>query len=629
MADTGLPVPLASNAPAAPPDADSQKLMDRHCIVKAFVVSDETQDARSNALTEQETAERSLWSNAGTLTPPYDPLFLCRQVEGSNCLGQNIAAYKTNIHQFGHKLQPFIDLTHPDADKKIADAIYSDRLAQAEDDPSVVILEPSEQEMAERRKTVELEMRRERARVDAFFASCCDRISFIELRSRMCVDRETMGYGYWEAMRNGAGKLAKLKNVPGYTVRIVKGGTYVKVKTTIRTSPISLREVEEDRFFRRFVQVCDGQTVWFKEFGDPRFVSSKTGEAFDTVEALKAKEPGATPATELIEFKIYSSQSPYGIPRWIGNLLSVAGSKKAEYINFLYFDNKSIPPLVVMVEGGVMAKSAEDNLKDFIKNEIKGADNFHKILVLQATPAEGASPNSTADAKVRIKVQPLTDALLRDGLFMEYDAKNRDKIGESFRLPKILRGDSSEVNRATADAALAFAEQQVFSPERNSFDYTMDRTVLAELRVVYHEFESLGPDLKNPEALATAAKAFENALLPNEQREIAGGVFGREYPQVDADWAKQPLAVTLAGLGEGGLGMAESAAQAAKAQAGGDALALAAHMVQLRQAVRKAEEQRAQAEFRTEKRAADDGESEEHVVHVPAALMAKWIAPIG
>jgi capsid portal protein len=158
-----------------------------------------------------------------------------------------------------------------------------------------------------------------------------------------------------------------------------------------------------------------------------------------------------------------------------------------------------------MVEGGRLASGAKAALKDLLENKIRGAKNFHKVIILEAIAGEGAPAGSVADGKVRIKVQPLTDAILKDGIFMNYDAQVGEKVGRSFRLPKILRGNSDDVNRATADAAIALAEQQVFSGERNAFDYQMDRMILTDMGVRYHQFESLGPDLKNPEAPAWAA----------------------------------------------------------------------------------------------------------------------------
>ena len=61
------------------------------------------------------------------------------------------------------------------------------------------------------------------------------------------------------------------------------------------------------------------------------------------------------------------------------------------------------------------------------------------------------------------------------------------------------------------------------------------------------------------------------------------------------------------------------------AQAKGDPVAMAAHLVALRKAVREAEQARAEKEFALEKRAAAGEDLDTHTIRVPAALMASWI----
>jgi capsid portal protein len=326
-----------------------------------------------------------------------------------------------------------------------------------------------------------------------------------------------------------------------------------------------------------------------------------------------------------MEFKLYSSRGPYGLPRWIGNLKSALGSIETEDMNLVFFANDSMPPMAIMVEGGCLQKGAEASLKKLMQKETRGTKNKFKTLILEAS-ADAGPASSTADGKVRIKIQPLTQSMIKEGLFMAYDQKNRDKIGESFRLPKILRGDSSDVNRATADAAISLAEQQVFSSIRNSFDYKMDREIFTDLEVRYFEFESLGPDLKNAESLAAAAKAFSGALKGNELRKIAGDVFGRQYPDIDEAWGNIPLALALAGVGGSGAAGTAAAGDATKALEEGDAVAMAAHLAKLRKMIHAAEGKAAAKEFAVEKGAAEAAEpTDEHVIQVPAELLAKWV----
>src|SRR5690606_31692558 len=179
------------------------------------------------------------------------------------------------------------------------------------------------------------------------------------------------------------------------------------------------------------------ERVFFKSLGDPRVVSRRTGQIFDSVEALLEADPSDGPATELLHFAIHSPRSPYGVPRWVGTLLSVLGSRQMEEVNYLYFENKSVPPLALLVSGGRLSEASIPRIERFIEENLKGKANFHKMLILEA---EGGGTGDQARAKIELR--SLTDAQQQDALFQVYDERNIDKVGSAFRLPKLLRGES-------------------------------------------------------------------------------------------------------------------------------------------------------------------------------------------
>jgi len=613
--------------PAAAPPVDPYAA-EREEIDKISLISYD--DAPPTAALDGEQKKSGGFSESGAIPPPWPgPEHLLRLTGQSNVLRQCIDTMSTNCDQFGYRLIPIIDLEADDADKKIADAIYLERLFDA--GPAAAdVAEPSEADVKARRDQMALEMRKELATAGMFFSYCSDEYSFIELRNRTRVDLESIGDAYWEVTRNGLGAIAELSHVVGATIRKLSKGDPMRVKVKIRVSPISFREIEKWRRFRRYVQICEGVKTYFKEFGDRRLVSAKTGKVYDepgkTAEQNLAKmkedesDDNARAATELLNFSLYNPAGAYGTPRWMGNILSVEGSHKSETVNYLFFDNNAIAPLAVLVEGGRLASGGIAALKEVLRKR-RGAANFHKAILLEAAPATGSPAAPTADGKVRIKIQPLMDSILKDGLFMAYDQKNRDKIGESFRMPKLLRGDSSEINRATADAALAFAEQQVFSGERNRFDYQMDRTLLTDLDVKYFEFESLGPDLKNPEALARALKLLENFIKPDEGRVIVSDVFGRSFKPTGEDWAQKPIAVTLAEARAGGFPAAAGTATGGeRTRQRQDAVDLAKQLVGLRKALLGEAGRAADQEFRADKRAAELDQEPEVIPLEPGAL---------
>jgi PBSX family phage portal protein len=192
-------------------------------------------------------------------------------------------------------------------------------------------------------------------------------------------------------------------------------------------------------------------------------VSKRSGEIFKDIGALLRTRPDDAPATELLHFAIHSPRSPYGVPRWVGTLLSVLGSRQMEEVNFLYFENKSVPPLALLVSGGRLSEPSIPRIERFIEENLKGKTNFHKILILEAEGGSGTGEH----ARAKIELRPLTDAQQQDALFQIYDERNIDKVGSAFRLPRLLRGDSRDFNRSVEDAQLRFAEDQVFQPERD------------------------------------------------------------------------------------------------------------------------------------------------------------------
>lgn len=539
--------------------------------------------AVSNVLTDEQKKTVEAFGQVGALTPPYAPDNLCSLLENSNALRQNIDSYATNIDGYGHRFVPAIDLNDSEADNKIADAlfiekVYDARKIQGAVDPST-IPQPTAEEIKKRKDAMVLEMRVERVMLENFFDFASIDQSFVGLRMRTRLDKELMGYAFWEVVRNDLNEIVELKYVPAYTMRLLPAGDWVDAVVKTRVSAVRYDEQPRRRRFRRYVQIDGAKTVWFKEFGDRRVMSAKTGRYYDTLEILQASEavknrnqtPAQVaankpiPATEVMEFKVHTPRGAYGVPRWIGNLLAVLGSRSAEEVNYFYFDNKAIPSMIVAAEGGTLTSESIDELKRVFAEDLRGKQNFHQCLVIQGIPFENQSGDKADSSKMRIRFQPLQNQQISDALFQEYDKRNRDKVGEAFRLPRLLRGDVQDVNRATADASLLFAEAQVFSPERKEFDHMINRTLMADLGAKYHTFESRGPEIKDPSALSAAlAQLGPKWLTGSEVRQFAGDVLGHELKDIDEPWTKQPFEVQavaaqaeadvqVAGAGEGGV----------------------------------------------------------------------------
>lgn len=517
-------------------------------ILKAIVVGARVQDPASRPGGEDVS---TAFAAAGALQPPYDPEALCLLVEHSNSLRQNVDAYATNIDGNGFRFEPAIDFDAEDARQKVADALMLERIAAREAGtlPEGMPFTPSAEETSSRLVKLRQLARVERARLDSFFDFACFDHSFVDLRRRTRQDLEVTGNAFWEVLRDGKGDLARLVYVPSYTVRLLPlDREAVEVRERVRVSPISFDTVSARRRLRRYVQIQGAERVYFKSFGDPRVVSRSTGRVFPDVAALRAAQPDDGPATELLHFAIHSPRSPYGVPRWVGTLLSVLGSRQMEEVNYLYFENKSVPPMALLVSGGRLSEASVPRIERFIEENLKGKANFHKILILEA---DGAGTGDGGRAKIELR--PLTDAQQQDALFQVYDERNIDKVGSAFRLPRLLRGESKDFNRATAESALRFAEDQVFQPERDEFDFLMNRKLLADMGIRFWRFRSQTPVTRDPERMTEMVERLVRVgvLTPEEGRLLAGDIFNREFRKIGDDWTKRPITLTLAGIQTG------------------------------------------------------------------------------
>lgn len=593
----------------------------RSKLVKASVVS--VDYAASNAAPVHE--DDAAWQAYNVLEPPFDPRHLCTLFSETAALRPNVDVYVTNIDGFGHQLKALIDpgevkvkdgvLTAPDkVREQVREALTVSRLAAGDPTPDI-----TEVSVDSQLRLLQISSRLERLRLEHFFSTCSE-TSFDELRARARTDLEVTGNAYWEVVRDAEGTPFQLVHLPSVSMRLQRVDTDpVEMVEPRRVSRLEVQRRTVRRRVRRYVQLLNGQFVaYFKEFGDRRVMSARTGHFYKDQDALLASEPNSRAATEVQHFRVYSPVSAYGVPRWAGAMLAVLGSRGAEQVNYTYFDNKAVPPLAILVSGGQLAKGASEKIQNYIRDNIKGRDNFHKILILEATGASGTVSGVGSGARVAVEIKPLMEAQQNDALFQTYDANNTDKVGAQFRLPKILRGDMKDFNRSTAEAALQYAEQQIFQPERLRFDHWVSERLLPELDARYHEFVTNAVSAKDPPSLTEMATKLssEGGLSVNELREVAGEILGKPMAPISEPWAQLPFKMVLAQLAAAGAPAGEGASKTSGLEAE------AARLVALRRAL-EVEEASQGAKSLSEGRSEDAT----RVIQVPAEEFNSWLEP--
>ena len=293
-------------------------------------------------------------------------------------------------------------------------------------------------------------------------------------------------------------------------------------------------EIIRKKRYCKYKQEIGGKVVYFKEFGDPRAMDKRNGECVEDGLDLEYQ------ANEIIEFPI--GTEPYGEVRWIGQVLGVDGSRKAENLNNNYFNNGRHTPLMIIVKGGTLTEDSYDKLQGYM-NDIKGEAGQHAFMILEAESEEGET-GFVHSEKVDIEIKDLANILQKDELFQDYLDNNRRKAQSAFQLPDVYVGYTTDFNRATAQTAQEITEAQVFQPERKSLAWIVNNKLLSDYRFKHVEAYFLEPKISNPDDLFRLLTVANNAggLTPNRAKQIVYEAYGETSENYPEEWGEMPLA---------------------------------------------------------------------------------------
>jgi len=460
------------------------------------------------------------------IEPPFDLLSLSMLSEHNSELGPAVQAMEINIEGFGQRLVSRLDVDKVKEDKDLLKKVQE-----------------------------------EKVRLDNFFAYAALDVSFTKFRRMLRVDLELTGNAYFEVVRNMKGEIQGFNHVPSYQIRL---GRQQKDAVEVDMSVYQLQDkgvvaIEKMRVWKRFRTFVQAKYLYrrdlsyvgtflkryFKEFGDPRVYDNETGEIVKDADKL-AKLPSDKRANEMVHLKIYSPRSPYGLPRFVGAMLSIYGDRASEEINYITIMNNNVPSMVVLVSNGQITQGSIDRIKDFTESLIQGSDNYSKFLLLEAEPAEveGEEPG-----QVKFEIKPLTQVQHKDALFQEYSKNNQDRVRRQFRLPPLLVGRADDYVRATVEAARRVADEQIFAPERDEFDNLINRVLFPHMDVLYHKFKSNSPNTTdNTELVKILAGAEKTGgMTPRIARVMLEDILGIELPPFPEDFpADRPFSETMA-----------------------------------------------------------------------------------
>ena len=353
--------------------------------------------------------------------------------------------------------------------------------------------------------------------------------SFVKLRRETTQEKELTGNAYWELVPSltDSKKYSAINRINAATIRITKADRLItRMGLNYVRNDFSIGTKYFQKKFRRFVQIINTKKVFFKQFGDPRVIDKRTGEVAD-----QNLEPQFR-ATELFHFKIETRRpTPYGMPRFTGNIISIKGSRQADETNIITLMNNNIPSFAVLANGGMLTQGSVDRIREFVDTQIKGSSNYSKWLILEG---ESSHDGLSSPTSIKIEIVPLTRAQHQDMLWQSYDENNAKKLRRNFRIAPILVGASENYDRATAQVSEALTEKYVYNPEREEIDREINKILLAQ-GIRFWIFKSNSPNVTNDEDLVRILTGAERsgALTPRIARMLLEDILNRDLPGFD------------------------------------------------------------------------------------------------
>lgn len=308
--------------------------------------------------------------------------------------------------------------------------------------------------------------------------------SFTTIRRAIRRDLESCGNGFLEIIRNQKGDITFMRRIEAKMMRLLRldQPRPVTKKVMRGGKEITLKVLDRRR---RYVQIVGNSKVrYFKEYGVKDVLDATTGQwqgepaegETPNDHLYVSKVPAGNAASEILHFTVIPDVlTPYGVPRWINNLPSILGSRKAEEFNLEFFDHGGLPPAMILIMGGQLSNESRDSLTKYLS----GKASLKQRGVITEIFASSGDLGSAGNVKVA--VERFGDERQKDSMFQTYDERCAEHVRIAYRLPPMFLGLSEAYNFATAYTAYMIAEAQVFTPERKEFDEVINLTIMREL----------------------------------------------------------------------------------------------------------------------------------------------------
>lgn len=277
-------------------------------------------------------------------------------------------------------------------------------------------------------------------RIKNFIDNCNSNEDFPEICYKVGLDKEGIGWGGFEVIRDGTGKVAKLMHIPGERIRTLKGFKgFIEIddNSSLETrytyyqpfgqkvgkwipDPFDIRPVPR-QVFRPYDPDEDGELRVGQNNLQFNLMDKRTGEPMKGRVSTNFKNA----ANELLFIpNTHNSTIYYGISDIISAIGAILVNNKILDFYHQFFDHNCIPRYVVIVRGAKVEDSFHKMLNDYFENKIKGS--AHKTMILTLGGIGGN--------RAEVEFKALNEGI-KDSNFDSLEKANDQKIMTAHGIP--------------------------------------------------------------------------------------------------------------------------------------------------------------------------------------------------
>ncbi len=292
-----------------------------------------------------------------------------------------------------------------------------------------------------------------------------------DILDELVKDRESIGWGCIEVIRNKKGEVAKLSPMPSASIRV-------------------LIEPKDEPGAAKYIQLSDTKSgVYFQDFpdkykdGEPQFVSASDEKEDNSVPTFENS------ANEIIFWRKphTSATKYYGIPDIIPASGDVAAVRQIRDHFLAFFDNSCIPSHVIVIKGAEATPGLLQKITAFFASELKEAENHGKTLIM-----------ASEDPEFEVTLTPVQSGSI-EADYRETRKDLRDFIRLAHGIPPAILGIEGGSSLG-AGSGLSQAEiymNRIITPMQRGLHNILDNLVEFGLGIKDHVIRLEAPDIRD------------------------------------------------------------------------------------------------------------------------------------